>query len=228
MRVEYYTCDISSLAEVQDVIARVEQDFGRIGINVNAAGVVTDEPFLSTSKSNLDRTLAINFNGSFFVAQACAASMVKRISSSHSVPVDPATDGGSIVFITSIAKHIPSCAQNISAYIASKAAVQGLVKPLAIELAPYGIRVNSLAPGYMMTDMMSALQQQQPGLVRQFGRETLLAGGERIGRPEELQGPLLLLCSRRAGGWMTGQELLVDGGAGSWKHPAVNDSVMRD
>lgn len=75
----------------------------------------------------------------------------------------------------------------------------------------------------MMTDMMRGLQSQQPDLVNQFMQETLLGGGKRIGQPEELQGPLLMLCSRKAGGWMTGQELLVDGGASSWKHPAVLD-----
>lgn len=114
-------------------------------------------------------------------------------------------------------------AQNISVYSASKAAVRGLVKPLAVELAPFGIRVNSLSPGYMMTDMMQGLQQQQPDLIRQFQRETLLGRGTRIGRPEELQGPMLMLCSRRAGGWVTGQDILVDGGAGGWKPAAALD-----
>lgn len=224
IKVEYYTCDISIKSQVDEVIARIEKDFGRIDINVNAAGVVKDEPFLATTEENLDRTFAINFKGSFFVAQACAAMMIKRVRLSPSTskpPVDPSVDGGSIVFIASISTHIPSIAQNISAYVGSKEAIRGLVKPLAIELAPYGIRVNSLSPGYMMTDMMQGLQRQQPDLVQQFMQETLLGGGERIGKPEELQGPLLMLCSRKAGGWMTGQDILVDGGAAGWKHPAV-------
>ena len=223
VKVAFYTCDISSKAKVNDTIAQVERDFGRIDINVNAAGVVSDEPFLTTSEEILDRTFNINFKGSYFVAQACAASMIARVKSERET--DPAvTTGGSIVFIASISTYIPSSAQNISAYIASKEAVRGLVKPLAIELAPFGVRVNSLSPGYMMTDMMRGLQREQPDLVRQFQRETLLGGGTKIGQPEDLQGPLLLLCSRRAGGWLTGQDILVDGGAGSWKHPAVLDT----
>lgn len=227
VQVEYYHCDISSKPQVADAIARVEQDFGRIDINVNAAGVVTEESFISTTEENLSRTFAINFNGSFLVAQACATSMINRIKASdQTVPVDPAVDGGSIIFVGSISTHIPSIAQHISAYVGSKAAVRGLVKPLAVELAPFGIRVNSLSPGYMMTDMMRGLQQRQPDLVHQFQKETLMGGGKRIGRPEELQGPLLMLCSRKAGAWVTGQDLLVDGGAGSWKHPAVLDDSV--
>ena len=92
------------------------------------------------------------------------------------------------------------------------------MKPVAMELSPYGIRVNSLSPGYTMTDMMKALQSKQPGLVKQFEKETLFG---RIGLPEELKGAMLWLCSSKASGWYTGQDLLLDGGATSWKHPAV-------
>ena len=68
----------------------------------------------------------------------------------------------------------------------------------------------------MMTDMMRGLQKQQPQLVAQFEKETMFG---RIGYPDELKGAMLFLCSQ-ASGWYTGQDLLVDGGASSWKHPA--------
>ena len=87
-----------------------------------------------------------------------------------------------------------------------------------MELAPYGIRVNSLSPGYMMTDMMRGLQSEQPDLVKQFEKETLFG---RVGMPVELTGSVLWMCSEKASGWYTGQDLLVDGGASSWKHGAV-------
>ncbi|KAK5218678.1 hypothetical protein LTR72_008617 [Exophiala xenobiotica] len=222
IKVEYYHADITSRANVEETIAKIEKEFPSIDINVNAAGIVKDEPFLTTSESNIERTFAVNFTGSFLVAQACANSMVRRLtknSADGKTPqVDPSQDGGNIVFIGSIATHIASTAQNISAYVASKAAVRGLVAPLSMELAPYGIRVNSLSPGYMMTDMMRGLQSQQPDLVKQFEQETMYG---RIGNPEEVKGTLLYLCSRKASGWVTGQDLLVDGGASSWKHPAV-------
>ena len=218
IKVKYYIVDITVRDEVITTVSQIVQDFGRIDININAAGVVTDEPFLTTSDKNLQRTFAVNVNGSFLVAQACANTMVERYKSQHGdTPAKDATTG-SIVFIASIATYIASTAQQISCYTASKAAIKGLVKPVAMELSRYGIRVNSLSPGYTMTDMMRGLQSEQPDLVKQFEKETLFG---RIGLPEELKGAMLWLCSSKASGWYTGQDLLLDGGATSWKHPAI-------
>ena len=69
-----------------------------------------------------------------------------------------------------------------------------------------------------MTDMMRGLQSEAPDIVKQFEQETLFG---RIGLPDELKGAVLWLCSQKASGWYTGQDLLVDGGACVWKHPAV-------
>ena len=221
VKIEYYRTDTTSREQVKQTISEIETTLGPITININAAGVVTDEPFLTTSDTNLSRTFAVNFTGSFLVAQACANSMVAHYKSIHGdnkpAQDDLSTSGGTIVFIASIATHISSTAQRISCYTASKAAVRGLVKPLAMELAPYGIRVNSLSPGYMMTDMMRGLQREQPDLVQQFEKETLFG---RIGLPEELKGAVLWLCNGKASGWYTGQDLLVDGGASGFKHAA--------
>lgn len=224
VKVQYYRVDITVSTQIDEVVKKIEADFPSIDISVIAAGVVTDEPFLTTTRQNIERTFAVNFMGSFLVAQACANSMVRRLlktastDASSSIPIDPSKSGGSIVFVGSIATHIASTAQNISAYTASKGAVRALVKPLAMELGQYGIRVNSISPGYMMTDMMQALQSKQPDLVKQFEKETLFG---RIGNPGEAKGALLFLCARGASGWVTGQDILVDGGASSWKHPAV-------
>jgi sorbose reductase len=218
IKVSYYIVDITDRGHVTRTVSQIVQDFGHIDININAAGVVTDEPFLTTSEKNLQRTLSVNVNGSFLLAQACANVMVKRYKSLHGDA--PATEPsmGSIVFIASIATYIASTAQQISSYTASKAAVKGLVKPVAMELSRFGIRVNSLSPGYTMTDMMRGLQSEHPSLVKQFEKETLFG---RIGWPEEMKGAILWLCSSKASGWYTGQDLLLDGGATSWKHPAV-------
>lgn len=215
---KYYQVDVTSETNVGEIVSQVVQDFGKIDININAAGVVEDQPFLTTTLKNIEKTFAVNFTGSFLVAQACAKTMVERYKKQNDH--HPATHArtGSIIFIASIATYMASSAQQISCYTASKAAVRGLVKPAAMELSKYGIRVNSLSPGYTMTDMMRGLQSEQPDLVKQFERETLFG---RIGLPQELQGAILWLCADRASGWYTGQDLLIDGGATSWKHPAV-------
>lgn len=218
IKVEYYKVDITNREQVYHAIDQIKANFGSIDINVNAAGVVTNEPFLTTSDANISRTFAVNFTGSFLVAQACAKSMAERYTATNGEGKATEPTTGSIVFIASIATYIASTAQQISCYTASKAAIKGLVKPLAMELSQYGIRVNSLSPGYMMTDMMRGLQTEQPTLVSQFEKETLFG---RIGLPEELKGAMLWLCDSRASGWYTGQDLLIDGGATAWKHPAV-------
>jgi sorbose reductase len=214
----YYQVDVTSPGEVRRTISQVVHDFVKIDININVAGVAVDEPFLETSTETMEKTLAVNVSGSFFVAQACANAMVDRYRSEHGDAAATHASTGSIIFIASIATHIASSAQHISCYTASKAAIRGMVKPVAMELARYGIRVNSLSPGYTMTDMMRQLQQVQPNLVEQFERETLFG---RIGAPDELQGAILWLCSERASGWYTGQDLLIDGGATAWKQPGV-------
>ena len=218
VKVEYYPTDITSRADVTRTISSIETAFPSIDINVNAAGVVTDEPFLTTSDANIERTFAVNFTGSFLVAQAVANSMVKRYQAMHGTKSASEPSTGAIVFIASIATYISTTVQNISCYAASKSAIKGLVKPLAMELAPFGIRVNSLSPGYMMTDMMRGLQIKQPDLVRQFEKETLFG---RIGMPDELKGAILFLCANEASGWYTGQDMLVDGGASGHKHAAM-------
>jgi len=220
VKVEYYKTDITQREQVYKTINQIETDFGSIHVNINAAGVVTNEPFLTTTDANIGRTFAVNFTGSFLVAQACAQSMAKRYSATNGEKHASEPTTGSIVFIASIATYIASTAQQISCYTASKAAIKGLVKPLAMELSQYGIRVNSLSPGYMMTDMMRGLQTEQPTLVKQFEKETLFG---RIGLPDELKGAMLWLCDSKASGWYTGQDLLIDGGATVWKHPGHLD-----
>jgi sorbose reductase len=142
--------------------------------------------------------------------------MARRRKQAGKPPAGQETTTGTIVLISSIATHISTTLQNISCYSASKADVRCLVKPLAMELVPYGIRVNSLSPGYMMTDMIRSLQIKEPKLVEQFEKETLFG---RIRFPDELKGAIFFLCTQASGRY-TGQDLLVDGSASSWKHPA--------
>ena len=88
-----------------------------------------------------------------------------------------------------------------------------------MELSPPATRVSSRNPQFMMTDMMQGLQVKQPQLVQQFDKEALFG---LIGYPKEQKGRILFLCSK-AVGWCAGQDMLIDGGASLWKHPASFD-----
>ncbi|CAH0044294.1 unnamed protein product [Clonostachys solani] len=214
---EFYHTNVTDREQVENTVQRIEKDFGSVDININAAGVVTDESFLTSSDKNLSTTFDVNFKGSFLVAQACANAMFRKLGPSGKPAAGQETSNGCIVFIASVATHIGTAVQNISVYTASKAAVRGLVKPMAMELAQYGIRVNSLSPGPMQTAMYAKVAEENPGFAHQMNKETMFG---RAGYPEELKGCVLFLCSQ-ASSWYTGQDLLVDGGASSWKHLAA-------
>ncbi|PYI06054.1 NAD(P)-binding protein [Aspergillus sclerotiicarbonarius CBS 121057] len=212
VKVKAFLVDVTSRQQVNDVVEEIERDFGSVDVNVNAAGVVTDEPFLTTSDKNLSSTFNVNFTGSFLVAQACANSMVRKWQTLGSPSPSTISPTGSIIFISSVSTHMPTIVQQTSCYIASKSAIRGLVKPLAMELAQYGIRVNSLSPGSTRTDMMRQVEQTFPDLLKQFNQESLFG---RVAEPRELKPAVLFLATSA---WTTGQDLVVDGGVSVFKH----------
>ncbi|GAW19158.1 hypothetical protein ANO14919_086420 [Xylariales sp. No.14919] len=215
VRASFYKVDVTNRSQVYETVEQIEKEFGSVDINVNAAGIATDESFLTTSDKNLNATMS--FVGSFLVAQACAHAMVRNRERSGPVASGEETSNGSIIFIASILSHMSTAVQNLSVYSASKAAVRGLVKPMAMELAPYGIRVNSISPGPMKTVMYEAASAVSPAFANQMEKETMFG---RVGIPEELKGAVLFLCSQMSS-WTTGQDLLCDGGASSYKHLAA-------
>ncbi|KAI0868261.1 hypothetical protein GGS24DRAFT_494703 [Hypoxylon argillaceum] len=214
VRASFYKVDVTNWSQVYDTIEQIEKEFGSVDINVNAAGIATDESFLTTSAKKLKHH---DFVGSFLVAQACAHAMVRNRERSGPVASGEETSNGSIIFIASILSHMSTAVQNLSVYSASKAAVRGLIKPMAMELAPYGIRVNSISPGPMKTAMYEEASKVSPAFANQMEKETMFG---RVGIPEELKGAVLFLCSQMSS-WTTGQDLLCDGGASSYKHLAA-------
>jgi sorbose reductase len=169
------------------------------------------------SKNLLSR---VHYIGAFLVAQACANSMVRRVQSQQQSPASGqprAIAGGSIVFTASVWTHLISAGQTLSTYAASKAAIRGLARPLAMELAKYGIRVNSLSPGPIMIGVLLEWKKTKPEAIRQLESETMFG---RLGGEEDLKGVILFLSSS-ASSWVTGQDLCVDGGSTAWKHPGV-------
>lgn len=161
-------------------------------IVVNNAGVTATASALEHGAAEIDRIIDTNLKGAFHVARTTGAAMVA------------AGHGGSIVNIASILGL--RVAGHVSAYAISKAGLVQMTRALALEWARHSIRVNSLCPGYIETELNRDFFASEPGqaLIRRVPQR-------RLGRPEDLDGPLLLLASD-LGAFMTGTELVVDGG----------------
>ena len=182
-------CDVTDSRQVEEAVDFLEQ----VDILVNNAGTNVPEPFLEVSEDNLDRMLAVNVKGVFLVAQAAARCMVER------------GEGGSIINISSQMGHVGAPRRTV--YCATKHAVEGLTKAMAVELAPHNVRVNSVAPTFVETPMT------EPFLENETFREDTLSRIPlgRLGRVEDVTGAVLFLASPAAG-LITGASLLVDGG----------------
>ena len=182
-------CDVTDSRQVGEAVDFLEQ----VDILVNNAGTNVPEPFLEVSEDNLDRMLAVNVKGVFLVAQAAARRMVERGA------------GGSIINISSQMGHVGAPRRTV--YCATKHAVEGLTKAMAVELAPHKVRVNSVAPTFVETPMTKPLLEDET--LREDTLSRIPLG--RLGRVEDVTGAVLFLASPAAG-LITGASLLVDGG----------------
>lgn len=184
--------DVTSGARWAEVVAEAEQRFGKLDILVNNAGILILKPVEATTDEEWDRTHAINAKAVFLGTRAA-------------VPAMQRAGGGSIVNISSIYGVVG--APSAAAYEASKGAVRLLTKASAVDLAKYGIRVNSVHPGVIETPMTTELLAT-PESARAVLATTIL---ERPGKPEEVSNVVLFLASDEAS-FVTGAEYLVDGG----------------
>ncbi|KAF2193375.1 NAD(P)-binding protein [Zopfia rhizophila CBS 207.26] len=187
--------DVRDAEAIKSAIESTIKVLGGVNILCCFAGVVGCTHALDMSPEGWRQIHDINLTGSFLCAQAVARKMVEKKS------------GGSIVFTASISAHSTNFPQPQAAYNSSKTALLSLSKSLAAEWSSYGIRVNTISPGYMDT-----ILNEGPGLQR--ARDTWNARNPmgRMGDPWELTGPLVMLVSN-AGRYINGADLVVDGGA---------------
>jgi 3-oxoacyl-[acyl-carrier protein] reductase len=187
---KHYAVDVSDHAAVQRVGAQVLQDFGKVDILINNAGVTRDGLAMRMSIEDWDMVINTNLRGAFNFTQSIIRSMIKQRS-------------GRIINITSVIGLIGNAGQ--TNYAASKAGLIGLSKSLARELASRSITVNAIAPGFITTDMTAGLSDE----IKKTIQAQIPLG--KTGAPEDIASAVAFLASQEAG-YITGQVLCVDGG----------------
>ncbi|MFT4077597.1 MAG: glucose 1-dehydrogenase [Asticcacaulis sp.] len=181
--------DVSDIADLGAAIAAA----GPFDILLNNAGTNRPKPFTDVTPDDYDAVLDLNLKSAFFVAQAVAKGMIT------------AGKGGSIINMTSQMGHVGG--PNRTLYCASKWGLEGLNKAMALDLAPHGIRVNTIAPTFIETPMTKPFFENQAFLDSVLAKIKL----GRLGRPEDLMGAVVFLASD-ASALMTGTSMIIDGG----------------
>jgi NAD(P)-dependent dehydrogenase (short-subunit alcohol dehydrogenase family) len=189
-----HTADVGDPDQVREAVAGAMARWGRIDVLVNNAGLAEEAPFLELEVASWDRVLGTNLRGAFLMAQAVAREQVS-------------TGGGSIIHIASI--DASGGDGSYASYNASKAGLLGLNRTMAFELAPHGIRVNCVSPGFTHTEMTESAvpPELMDYLVNRFDRVPM----GRLVKPEEIAAACAFLASDDASA-ITGIDLTVDCG----------------
>lgn len=185
--------DVTARPSVEAMVTTVVERYGHIDVLCNIAGIAVGEPFLEVTDANWQRTLDVNLTGVFLCSQVVARQMVEK------------GIAGRIVHMASTNGLVGEA--NLSHYNASKFGVVGLTMTMAIDLAPYNIRVNSVCPGLIKT-RLTAPARNDPTWTTDYLKKIPL---NRFGEPEEVAAAVAFLASKDSG-FITGHQLVIDGG----------------
>lgn len=185
--------DVANQGAIAGAFDAAETVFGTVTILVNNAGVAGNKAVFDVTPDDWRKVMSVNLDGVWFVAQEAARRM------------KDAGREGNIINIASVLSF--RAARTVAAYAASKGAVLQLTRNLALEFARYNIRVNSIAPGYILTEINKQYFESDDSapMIKRIPQR-------RIGDVSDLDGTLLLLASNKASGYMTGTTVVVDGG----------------
>ncbi|PWT95495.1 MAG: 3-oxoacyl-ACP reductase [Bacteroidetes bacterium] len=190
---EVYPCDLSRLEKIPELVESILKEFGRIDILVNNAGTNMKKNFIEVTDQDFQQVILTNLVSVFALSREVVKNMIKNGS-------------GNIINISSMASQygLPK----VIAYTASKSAIEGMTRAMATELSPQGIRINCIAPGFIITDMTGKAFDQDPDRKNRAISRTPL--GE-MGKPEDIAEAAYFLISPGAK-YVTGTVLPVDGG----------------
>lgn len=190
------SCDVSKPDDVENMAKTVEKEFGTVDVLVNNAGINKHGPALDMSYETWCDVLSVNLTSVFLVSKAIGAMMVKAKS-------------GSIINVASMSGSIINRPQPQCVYNASKAGVIHLTKSLAMEWVDYGVRVNSVSPGYTVTEMSVNVPKEW----NDVWMETTPM--KRMASPDEIATAILYLADE-ASSYSTGSDIIIDGGFTAW------------
>lgn len=189
--------DVSVREDVSNAVKLAVGRFGKIDILVNNAaltGSKVSAPFLEVADALLERTIDVNLKGTFIFSQEAARQMTEH--------------GGSIIHISSVGAY--AAQEGASVYCATKSALIGLTKTMALELAPHGIRVNAIAPGDIRTETSENVvsEKKERGFSGSYFRKVPMG---RRGEPAEI-GPTAVFLASDDSSYITGETIIIDGG----------------
>ncbi|KAF2755023.1 NAD(P)-binding protein [Pseudovirgaria hyperparasitica] len=196
----YTQIDTRDVAALHAIIADIGAKEGRMDGLIAAAGIQQETPALEYSAEDANRMFQVNITGTMMTAQAVAKQMIKF------------GNGGSMAFIASMSGSVANRGLICSAYNASKAGVIQLGRNLASEWGEHGIRVNTISPGYIVTQMVEELFKEYPERRETWPTQNMLG---KLSKPEEYRGAAVFLLSD-ASSFMTGADLRIDGGHTAW------------
>jgi Dehydrogenases with different specificities (related to short-chain alcohol dehydrogenases) len=187
--------DVSSPADIESLVATATKQFGHTDILVNNAGILTSGSVVQFNEADFDRLMAVNLKGVIHSVKAVAPGMIER-------------RYGKIINLSSIA-GFGTAVPETTPYAITKAAVISLTKRLALELGPHGINVNAIAPGFVRTEMLQFLDNENDrARLEMLAKRAML---NRVGAPEDIANAALFLASDESS-YMTAQVLTIDGG----------------
>ena len=190
-------CDVSDADAVEAAVTRVVEDLGGVDVLVNNAGITRDNLLFKMSEDDWDAVMSVHLKGAFLMSRAVQKHMVKATY-------------GRILSLSSVSALGNRGQAN---YAAAKMGLQGFTRTLALELGPYGVTANAVAPGYIVTEMTDETARRLKMDVEEFRKLNADANPvKRVGYPEDIAAAAAFLCSDEAS-YITGQTLYVDGGA---------------